>query len=207
MTDILIVMTRIPREGENKTRLIPALGAAGATAFHDRLARHTIGRASSFAANRPGVFLRIHVTGGSPEEAVAWLGGGDCREQSSGDLGQRLNIAVNEAFSDQAQRVVVIGTDCPELDESTLGAAFDALGNADIVIGPALDGGYYLIGLSAPCSAVFADIEWGGPKVFEQSIEAAKTAGKRIFLLPPLSDVDLPEDLPAAVVAMREIPS
>ena len=143
----LIVLTRIPEVGRNKTRLIPALGAEGASAFHERLARHAIGRASAFAVCHPATELEIRVTGGSTVDGRAWLGDGEWKIQGDGDLGERLNVAVEEAFESGEDRLVLLGTDCPRLDETRLGEAFDALNRSDVVIGPALDGGYYLIGL------------------------------------------------------------
>lgn len=196
--DALIVMTRLPRDGANKTRLFPALGPSGATAFHDRLARHAVGRASSYAMTHPGTRLQIHLDGGTQAEGRAWLGEADFEIQVDGDLGNRMRSAVNSAFSQGARRVVVTGTDCPSLDESLLGGAFDALDHADLVFGPAADGGYYLIGLSRPCPPVFDGIEWGGPKVLEQSLAAARKSGFQTTLLAMLADVDVPDDLPHA---------
>lgn len=197
--DVLIIMTRLPREGENKTRLIPALVPVGATQFHDRLARHAIGRASSFAMMRPGTRLSIHLAGGSARDGREWLGEVDCRIQPEGHLGQRMQAAVEQAFSDGAGRVVVIGTDCPSLDESLLGEAFDALERQDLVFGPAADGGYYLVGLSKFCHGIFNDIDWGGSQVLNQSLVAARREGVHAALLEVRPDVDLPEDLVSAV--------
>ncbi|YCM43581.1 TIGR04283 family arsenosugar biosynthesis glycosyltransferase [Verrucomicrobiaceae bacterium 227] len=196
--DVLIVMTRLPREGRNKTRLIPALGRDGATAMHDRLARHAFGRASSYALTHPGTRLQIHLEGGTPADGRAWLGHIECLPQQDGDLGQRMQAAVNRAFDKGAGRVVVIGTDCPSLNELTLAEAFDSLAKNDAVFGPAADGGYYLIGLSRQCSHVFNEIEWGGPLVLKQSLAAAQGVGLKTTLLETLSDVDFPDDLPAA---------
>lgn len=202
--DVIVAMTRLPREGRNKTRLIPALGPLGATAFHERLARHAIGRASSYALTNPEASLRIHLEGGTAPQGRDWLGGGDCRIQDEGDLGDRLFAAVDEAFADGARRVVVIGTDCPTLDESVFGEAFTVLDESDMVFGPAADGGYYLVGLSRPCRAIFSDIEWGGEKVLEQSVAAARSVGREPALLEVLSDVDTPDDLPAAETALDQ---
>jgi len=196
--DVLVVMTRLPRDGRNKTRLIPALGSAGATAFHDRLARHAVGRASSYAMMHPGTRLQIHLEGGTPAEGRAWLGDVDCHAQSDGDLGKRMQSAVDLAFSKGARRVVVMGTDCPSIDEPLLEDAFHSLESADLVFGPAADGGYYLVGLSRPCPAVFSAIEWGGPQVLDQSLASARKSGFHTTLLGVLSDVDVPEDLPSA---------
>ena len=191
-------MTRLPREGRNKTRLIPALGAAGATAFHDELARHAVGRASTYRLMHARTKLRVHLDGGSPRDGRDWLGEVEIHPQSDGNLGQRMQAAVEQAFSDGARRVVVMGTDCPSLDESLLVEAFDSLDRADLVFGPAADGGYYLIGLTRSCPAIFTNIEWGGPQVLKQSLAAAGRAGLHAALLEVRPDVDLPEDLPAA---------
>jgi len=191
----LIIFTRLPCPGRNKTRLIPALGAEGAAKFHDRLARHTFGLASAFCRKDAELKLIVRLDGGTPEEGRDWLGECDIREQGGGDLGERLDRAVNESFLEGAQQVVIIGTDCPELDERILEDAFEALQTHPVVFGPACDGGYYLIGLSAPCPAVFQSIAWGGPEVLRQSLAASPGA----HLLETLPDVDLPEDLPAAM--------
>lgn len=201
----LIVFTRLPCEGRNKTRLIPALGAAEAAMFHDRLARHTIHRAATFCASAKDVELVIRLDGGSTHDGKAWLGDYDFREQGAGDLGERLERAVRDAFSRGASKVLVIGTDCPELDSANLADAMDLLNHHPLVFGPACDGGYYLIGLSLPCSAVFRNIAWGGADVLRQSIAAAQTAELSVGLLKYLPDVDVPEDLPAAERALGQI--
>ncbi len=197
-----IVFTRLPCEGRNKTRLIPALGAAGAAMFHDRLARHTIRRAANFCLNNQDVELVIRLDGGSAQDGKVWLGDYDFREQGAGDLGERLERAVREAFAEGVSKVLVIGTDCPELDEPILAAAMELLSHHSLVFGPAYDGGYYLVGLSEPNSIIFQSITWGGADVLAQSLAAAETANLSVGLLRYLSDVDVPEDLPAAEVAL-----
>lgn len=197
----IIVMTRLPRIARNKTRLIPALGPAGATRLHDRLARHAIGRASAFA-RETGAKLTIRLEGGTPVQGREWLGECDCREQSPGDLGRRMRDACDTAFSEGAEQVVVIGTDCPEIDPETFAKAFDALEKFDLVFGPALDGGYYLVGMAAPTGRIFQDIPWGGENVLETSLAVAKSSDLAASLLPSLPDVDLAEDLPAGLAAL-----
>ena len=193
-------MTRLPRTGRNKTRLIPALGAEGATVFHERLARHAIGRASSFCTLHKKANLTVRLEGGTSIEGKTWLGSDslDCREQSPGDLGHRMESAANTAFEEGADRVVIIGTDCPSIDETTLENAFDALTDADVVFGPAADGGYYLAGMRKPTPSIFRNIPWGGEKVLKDSTTAAEKAGLKVHMLDVLSDVDMPEDLVAA---------
>ena len=199
----LILFTRLPSEGRNKTRLIPALGAAGAALLHDRLARHTVRCAEAFCLASLQVHLVIRLDGGSAEDGVAWLGHYDFREQGEGDLGERLELAVNDAFAEGANKVLVIGTDCPELNVATLAEAMNVLEHHPLVFGPALDGGYYLLGLTKPCPQIFHNIAWGGAEVLAQSLAAAESAQRSVGLLAYLPDVDVPEDLPAAMLALE----
>lgn len=200
--DVIIVMTRLPREGRNKTRLIPALGPAGATAMHDRLARHSVGRASAYTLMHPGSSLEVHLEGGTTDEGRKWLGDVVCIAQHPGDLGQRMEAAAQRAFSRGADRVVIIGTDCPSLDEAILRDAFHVLGKNDAVFVPAADGGYVLIGLSKPCPQLFTGIDWGESRVLEQSLAAARDSFLNVALLEVQEDVDTPDDLPAAEAAL-----
>ncbi len=197
----VIVMTRLPRVGKNKTRLIPALGAEGATQMHDRLARHAIGAAAAFAREN-SAHLTVYLEGGTPIEGQDWLGPCDCREQSKGDLGQRMQHACDSAFSEGATKIVVIGTDCPSITAATLQQAFLSLDDKDLVYGPAKDGGYYLVGMKTRPTHIFRNIEWGISTVLEQSLKAANKENLSVTQLPPLHDVDLPEDLDAGIAAI-----
>lgn len=194
----LIVMTRLPVAGVTKTRLIPALGAAGASSFHDRLAKHAIGRASSLTLLDRDIKLIIQLAGGSPARGHEWLGGGDIRPQSNGDLGERMKAAVTEAFDEGASEVVVIGTDCPSVDETLLGSAYEALMASDLVFGPAEDGGFYLVGMKQLCPEVFENVPWGESTVLEASLRQAERVGRKVALLDQRRDVDTPDDLPPA---------
>jgi uncharacterized protein len=200
--DQLIILTRLPCAGRSKTRLIPALGAAGAAEFHDRLARHTMQRARDFCNAAAGVQLVVRLDGGSEEEGRAWLGECDVRPQGAGDLGARIERAFQVAFHEGAQRVVVVGTDCPELIAADYAAAFSALATTPLVYGPACDGGYYLVGLAEMHSPLFRSIPWSGSTVLKESLAVAEGLGLGVELLRTLPDVDLPEDLPAAKIAL-----
>jgi len=116
-------------------------------------------------------------------------------EQQGADLGERLENAAAAAFLDGAKRVVIIGTDCPGLDADHLHAALRALQQAEVVLGPAADGGYYLIGLSQHHREFFEGIDWGTERVLQQTLAKARAARCRVHLLPQLADVDHPEDL------------
>ena len=195
----LVVFTRYPVPGETKTRLIPALGAEGAAELQRDMTEHTV----KIALSSEGLSVEIRYAGGTQERMEEWLGTEvQCREQAAGDLGERMSEAFAAAFSEEVDRCVLIGTDCPEIAEGILRAAFDALGRHDLVLGPATDGGYYLIGMRRTAAeravpAVFRDIDWGSGDVFHSTLAKVEELGLRCALFAPLDDVDRPEDLEA----------
>jgi rSAM/selenodomain-associated transferase 1 len=200
----LCVFTRYPKPGAAKTRLIPALGAEGAANLHRLLAERAIRAARDFA-ERAGATAEIHFTGAPHKTVRAWLGpAATLVEQSEGDLGERMAAAFARAFRANAPAVAAIGTDCPALDASRIAKAFDALARYDAVIGPAHDGGYYLIALRQPAPRLFQGIAWGTGAVLDQTLAACTAAGLRPHLLPTLRDIDTPEDLEAAGFAGSE---
>jgi rSAM/selenodomain-associated transferase 1 len=126
-----------------------------------------------------------------------WLDGVarlEFRLQVGLNLGARLIHAFGCHFADGAGRVVIIGTDCPGVDRRLINQAFTALGEHDVVIGTALDGGYYLIGLAAPQPALFRSIPWSTPAVAAQTRTRAHALGLSCHLLRPLRDVDTARD-------------
>jgi len=207
-TDHLIVFARWPEAGTTKTRLIPALGAAGAADLQRRMTQHTLRTADRLAAQR-GTALEVRFAGGDAERMGTLFGSQRLyRPQGEGDLGGRLTRAIDEAFAGGAQRVVVIGTDCPALDADLLGRAFEALGAGttpahDVVLGPADDGGYYLIGLTRPQPRLFDAMPWSTDGVLAETLRRAHDAGLRCARTAPRPDVDLPDDLPGAYTALE----
>jgi rSAM/selenodomain-associated transferase 1 len=127
--------------------------------------------------------------------------------QSGGDLGARLAAAVALAFDRGATRVVVIGTDTPHLPPERLDEAFDALAAADCVLGPARDGGYYLIGLTAPRPELFRGIEWGTQSVLAETVAVAAAQGLLVAHLPEERDIDERTDLDWLADALRAVPA
>jgi len=154
----LILFTRYPEPGRTKTRLIPALGPEAAADLHRRMTEHTLRRIGSFLATHP-VSFQVRYEGGKEELMRQWLGD-EIRmvEQGEGDLGRRMDFAFFESFQEGMRRVVVIGTDCPGIRPFHLMRAFRSLEEKDGVIGPAKDGGYYLIGLRQPAPELFRGI-------------------------------------------------
>jgi len=191
----LLLFTRYPVPGKAKTRLIPALGPRRAAEVQRAMTAHTLHTARALAT-KEDVSVEIRFEGTFARRMRRWLGClPEYREQGAGDLGARLERAFREAFAGGASRVVAIGTDCPSLGVDTLASAFEALTEADVVLGPATDGGYTLIGLNRPCPKLFGDIAWGTDEVLARTLQIAADQGWRTVLLPELADVDRPEDL------------
>lgn len=153
--------------------------------------------ARQLAAGR-GVRIIVRFAGGDAA-AMQRLYGSDLayQPQAEGNLGDRLIHAVEAGFADGGRAAVVIGADCPDLDNALLARAFEALREKELVIGPALDGGYYLIGLRQPRAELFRGIDWGSEHVLRQTLAIANRLGLSVFTLPPLTDIDRPEDLAA----------
>ncbi|MDZ4168252.1 MAG: TIGR04283 family arsenosugar biosynthesis glycosyltransferase [Coriobacteriia bacterium] len=197
----LIVMTRFPRPGHVKTRLIGALGDEGAAALHTELARHCVRRMHA-AALGSGIELVVRATGGSAGKVRRWLERGvRVRDQREGDLGTRLATAARGAFDAGAGAAVLVGSDAPGVGGVHVRAALDALAQHDVVLGPAMDGGYYLVALAQRSATrsvpalLGPQIPWGTSGVLEASLAAARSAGLSAHLLDPLADIDRPEDI------------
>ncbi len=199
-TRALVVFSRYPVPGATKTRLIPALGAEGAAAQQRAMTEHTLQTALPFGLE---TLTQVRYTGGSRHEMRDWLGPRfEYVEQGGGDLGERMLRAFTENFAQACGKVVIIGTDCPALDACVTHRAFLALDDHDLVIGPASDGGYYLIGLRIHAagdelSGLFQQIEWGGEHVRRDTLANAKRLGLSVGQLDVLDDIDYAEDLPA----------
>lgn len=191
----VLVFVRAPRLGEVKTRLAASLGDSAGLRVYRRLAGHAVAEARALA---PAARLRIHYTpAGSGDEVAAWLGGdADYLPQHPGGLGERLATAFREAFDAGFRRVVVVGSDLPGFSAEHLNQAFNALDSADAVIGPAADGGYWLLGLRRPIDSVFDGIPWSTAEVFERTVHKLRSAGIEPVVLPVLADVDEAADLP-----------
>ena len=195
MTETLIVFTRYPEPGKTKTRMIPALGAEGAANLQRQLTEHTLKQVEKLKSIRL-ISSEFHFTGGNKQLMREWLGENLIYyPQQSGDLGQRMYSAFAQAFATGSKRVVIIGIDCPDINELLLNQAFDLLKNKDLVLGSAEDGGYYLIGLSCLFMQLFKDISWGSDRVLEQTTNIANKLGLNFDYLTTLNDIDRPEDL------------
>ena len=195
LTDQLTIFTRYPEPGLTKTRLISALGEEGAAALQKKLTEETIQKIEQMVKTST-IEPVICFEGGDLKSMQNWLGPDHLfHRQAHGDLGRKLKKSFGDAFSAGALRVVTIGCDCPDLTREHIGRAFDALYQKDLVLGPATDGGYYLIGIKYPIDPLFDDIPWGTDKVFERTVSLAQQLCLSIEILEELQDVDRPEDL------------
>jgi rSAM/selenodomain-associated transferase 2/rSAM/selenodomain-associated transferase 1 len=196
----LIIFTRYPESGITKTRLIPLLGADGAANLQRKMTEHTLSRAEGLTASND-LTLEIRYNGGNEKLMRRWLGSKfEYASQGVGDLGKRMQRAFEDVFESGAASAVIIGTDIPDLTVNILKKAFSALKQKEMVLGPAKDGGYYLIGFkktvfSPAVGGLFSGITWGEHDVLNKTIKIAVGLGIDYFLLDELDDVDRPEDL------------
>lgn len=192
----LLMFTRYPEPGFTKTRLIPHLGPEGAATLQRRMTEHVLTQVTA-AAQRLPLAVEVHFAGGSLAQMQGWLGSAVTYcAQSSGSLGDRLIAAFDRSFALGRPGAIAIGSDCPALGGDHLAAALQALERVDVAIGPATDGGYYLIGLRQLETALFKDIDWGTDRVLEQTLAIVAFHRLTVELLPPLTDIDHPADLP-----------
>ena len=194
----LLIFCKYPLAGKAKTRLIPALGAEIAAQLHRRLAETAINMARSWKQISSEKMNRItvHYTGAGEKDFCSWIGADlDYQEQPAGDLGQRMCTAFESAFAGGIEHVIGIGTDVPTLTAAILKQADKNLEDHDLVLGPAADGGYYLIGMNSLHPELFANIEWGTERVYGQTLAICTRLDFKIAELPVLHDIDRPEDL------------
>lgn len=188
MKATLMIFAKAPAPRRVKTRLIPAVGAEGAARLHAAFVQDVVAR-----HRKPG--RRVVVWRGGDVAHPLWKRlGVDLATQPEGDLGDRLTTAFAQEMVDDAA-VVVLGTDSPTLPPAYVDAAFAALETHPVVIGPACDGGYYLIGMRGALAPVFDGVAWGTESVFAHTVEALNAAGIDYAVLDFWYDVDRPDDL------------
>jgi rSAM/selenodomain-associated transferase 1 len=208
MSSALALFVRLPRPGRVKTRLAASIGDEAAARLYRALAEHAL----EATTPRAGEYERL-VFFDPPEAAEpvrAWLPGVRLVAQSGGDLGARMADAFARAFARGASRVALAGTDAPSLSREAVARALSALDGADVVLSPSGDGGYSLLALGAPHPELFTGVEWGTPRVCEQTRERAAAAGLAVGEIEPHADVDTLEDLrtlwPAVRIALERVP-
>ena len=196
ITDGLILFAKYPQPGKIKTRLAAKIGDAQALELYKRFLadKRTLfdhlscARMINYAPNtKTAADYFAHLFS---RDSVMWPQHGD-------DLGERMNNAFFYGFEQNVERLLLVGSDSPQLSARIVHQAFDLLKENDVVLGPSTDGGYYLIGFSkaAFTPAAFQQIEWSTAQVLIQTIKALATVGRSIGFLPALTDVDVIEDV------------
>lgn len=184
-------MARAPVLHQCKTRLVPVLGSAGALEAHIELVRGTLSRLSRV------VDVEVSLWVSEVDEITqAWAAEYElpCYRQRGQDLGERMHNALSHLLSEGASAACLVGTDCPDIDAHYICNAFAALRQAPVVLGPAEDGGYGLVGLRQSCPELFQDIQWSTERVCEQTLWRADEQGLEVVQLASIWDVDRPTD-------------
>jgi uncharacterized protein len=184
---LLCVFTRVPRLGRVKRRLAREVGDDAALSAHCRLVEDTLQRLGRV----PGIVGELWIDAAPDARCSDWAQrfALPLRQQSGRSLGRRMQRALTDGLR-RAPRVLLVGTDCPPIDAAYLQQAIAALDAAPVVLGPAVDGGYGLVGVRDRVPALFDGIDWGTARVLEQTLRAAARQGVAVTLLDEIWDVD-----------------
>ena len=199
---VIVLFTRYPQAGKVKTRLIKHLGPQGAADLHSRMTKQVINQLQP-VLEAGSVQLQVYYCGGSKQETRTWLGSDiHLARQQGNDLGERMQYTFEQTWQQGTKKVLLIGSDCPRMNPSIITSGLKYLQQHDLVLGPASDGGYYLIGLPARLKknkqdydGLFQNIDWGTDQVLAQTLIRAHKNNLSFALLPQLHDIDRPEDL------------
>ena len=184
-------LTRQPVLGMVKTRMLPALSAERALALHREM---TLYMTANLSVAAP---LTVWVDGDLNDplfDECQRLGAAGFAQQPPGSLGERMAFIASHILAD-ARKLVLVGSDAPSLGEQHIARVASALDQADVVLVPAYDGGYVLLGLRIFCPEVFQEIDWGTDRVLQQSLAALDKAQRSVVVLEPEPDIDRPDDL------------
>jgi uncharacterized protein len=188
----LAILARWPTSGAVKSRLSPALPPPLACDLYRAMLEDTFAASAGSEAEERFVYW----ADAPPDRGAVRLPPGvTARDQAGSDLGARLGRVFSDLLGDSDDRAVAIGVDCPELEPGIIREAYEALEVCDVVLGPASDGGYYLIALRRAAPQLFEGVDWGTGRVLEQTLERARRAGLESALLGGFSDLDTPDDL------------
>jgi rSAM/selenodomain-associated transferase 1 len=189
MKNHLILFAKYPTPGRVKTRLAAQLGEERAAAYYKEMVETVV---AAVLPEDDSYALTCYFDPPEQESAFReWLTAlHDFHPQCAGELGTRLLTAFRDSCVNGAHKTVIIGSDCVDVTRELIGDAFERLETHDVVVGPAEDGGYYLIGMKTVHPELFNDIEWSTERVLAQTLEKARQAGLEVYLLPILRDID-----------------
>ena len=186
----IIIFVKNPILGHVKTRLAQGIGKEKALEVYKYLMAHTREVALDLDVKR-NLFYDTEIIANDNWSPAAF----DKHLQSSGDLGNRMADAFEQSFEEGAQKVIIIGSDCQDLNSYIVKKAFEFLDKSDVVIGPTFDGGYYLLGMNSFHPELFEGVNWSTETVYKETIEICEKSNLTVQNLPVLSDVDYKEDL------------
>ncbi len=186
----LLIFVKNPVEGKVKTRLAKTIGDQNALLIYHALLNHTQTIASEISVSRY-LFYDEKI-----EINDDWLNDLYTKNQQvNGDLGKRMSAAFEHVFSKGVSKAIIIGSDCIELTTEIINKAFELLENNDVVIGPALDGGYYLLGMKTLHNCIFENKSWSTDLLIAETLESLKKENLSVQLMSKLSDIDTETDL------------
>ncbi|WP_397364663.1 TIGR04282 family arsenosugar biosynthesis glycosyltransferase [Olleya sp. R77988] len=186
--NLIITFTRNPELGKVKTRLAKTIGNTSALAIYKKLLEHTESVLHDLDCDK-AVYYTVKVRDNDIWDSNIY----QKHQQFGDDLGIRMQNAFENGFKNGYQNVIIVGSDLYDLKPEHINKAFDVLAKNDVVIGPAEDGGYYLLGMKTLHTSVFKNKKWGTETVFKDTIKNLKN--ESVFLLEQLNDVDTFEDI------------
>jgi len=186
------IMIKYPEPGKVKTRLAKDIGNSRAAEIYRQVAEMIINNTAPVDLEYERIVLydpleRLH-------DFKQWLPGNQLMLQNGNDVGERMDNAIRELLALTAEKVVLTGADIPDLNSTIISVAFAALDHADIVIGPAADGGYYLIGMKEPHGEIFRGIPWSTERVYQETVLILEDLHLRYKCVETLSDLDTQDD-------------
>jgi rSAM/selenodomain-associated transferase 1 len=199
MSRLLIIFAKNPELGKIKTRIAKALGDELALAIYYKLLTHTRRVAEHLTCDKAVYYSDYIDTEDNWDNSVYKK-----KKQKGDDLGLRMHNAINEGLMAGYQSVILIGTDIYELNASIIEKGFEKLENHDVVIGPAKDGGYYLIGMKKPHESIFKLKAWSTPNVFSETMKLVEKEQLNWTQTTLLNDIDEPEDLKGTDLLLEE---
>ena len=190
--NVLVIFVKYPEAGRVKSRLAQTIGAAQAALAYKTMVEIVVRNTKPCDGEYAQVLY--YDPPELRENFQSWLQMSHIEPQSGGDLGERMKQAFSHALA-EARQAVLIGTDCIDIDHHLILETFQRLAKSDLVLGPAKDGGYYLIGCKQVYPEIFTGIDWSTERVFSQTLEIAEKLKLRVASLPILEDIDTVEQL------------
>lgn len=194
--NLLIMFVKNPEPGQVKSRLAATLGDHEAARVYKAITEGLVSAVDPSSKCAGYDMAVAYSPADAAKDMKAWLGSGiQLLPQSGENLGERMHKAFKDGFARSYKKILIIGSDCPAVTHELIIEALHMLDRHDVLIGPATDGGYYLIGLCSSAPGLFTGIGWSTELVLQQTIERCNALHLTYVLLPELRDIDHPEDL------------